>query len=609
MDDIKKEVRQMHPNINEGDFQHLVKRLDWLVRNLFIIEQQLQTLNEFITIDDTKIKDTKGLIELLKAIDEIKPVDDKTGAFEELHKLTVKYSISIEAILQFKVDSTGYLDHERLIISTFKEIDKYYDRLKKESKEEGGSEADLALKEDAFNEEKSTVLSFVQRQFEFLPEQSRRRVYLYLLFNSDVATLSRTDNEFVMAQIDKLSKAEKLKKGEEAEKGEKVGEVKPVKEVKIYPHQPQINEFLQKNRRILQGFTAFNGIITNLPDETKLKKEWFKQARKIFAREKYKKTKDVNPDEQFNADAQLDRLEAEVRIPEVSTVQIPHLFFEHILKNTVTETMVIGHAGAEGIDRYSTNEYDEEAVELFRKLITQVKVVNTRNDFRTNLLVWNQKAYAERNDVFISLIKILGKKNNNFENMDSDTALNAFVELNKRIQEFEEVMDAYEKALKQEYKDSGENLLPENNQLIELTTKLLGDIVKKKEIDDATLKKVLEIKGKLRVISLLATFKSSRMVIENEVLVSKKLIEFTLTDKFKNKRDYNNKDIYTLIQHYLSVRPNDQHFSKIMLDALLHYIDGDFETWKFESEDYVSTLNEIIALEIFISGIMLGLVA
>ncbi|MBI4453193.1 HEAT repeat domain-containing protein, partial [Candidatus Woesearchaeota archaeon] len=597
MEDIKKEVRTMHPDINEGDFEHLIKRLDWLVRNLFIIEQQLQTLNDFITTDETKIKNTKDLIELLKAIDDIKPVDDKTGAFGEMHKLAVKYSISIEAILQFKVDSIGYLDQERLIISTFKEIDEYYDELKKESKvkkESGtetegtgaGTETESTIKEDAINEEKSTVQSFVQRQFEFLPEQSRRRVYLYLLFNSDVATLSRTDNEFVMSQIEKLSRAEDTKKGKEAETVKEAGKVKavdgvetvkPVKEVKIYPAQPQINEFLQKNRKILQEFTVFNSITANLPGETKLKKEWFKQARKIIAREKYKKTKDVN------ADAQLGSLEAEFKLPEVSTVQIPHLFFEHILKNTFNvETMA----------------YDEEAIELFRKLITQVKVVNTRNNFRTNLLVWNQKTYDKRSDVFISLIKIIAKKNNNFENMNSDTGLTAFVELNKRIQEFEEVMDTYEKASKQEYKDYEGNLLPENDQMLKLTTNLLENIIKKQEIDDAALRQVLEIKGRLKVVDLLAKFKSSGMVIENEEGVSLKLAKFTLTDKFKNKRDYNNKDIYTLIQHYLSVHVDNLHFSKVMLDALLHYIDGNFETWKFESEDYVLTLNEIIALEI-----------
>ena len=515
-------VQQKHSAMNAADRFRLNQRLKWLIQNSFIIESQLSTINDMLSSDSSVIISNEDLIKFLKQI-------DKTKSLEDLLDISKKSGISLENILQFKMDTISILAREELIISILQNIAKV---------------------EESFRD---TLYNIALQNFGFLSIESRRRVYMNLLFNQN------TDNAYITNAISQILTGNQIKIKNE-----------------------YLNKFFLEESNLLRDYSTIVDLFSTIPQEQTIRadylksnKELFSGLRSIYSRKKFKQQKG---DDEFNN--RLLTVEGEIAIKQSTIEQIPHLFYEHLLRNTFNTEL---------------DKYDTDSIDYFRSIVSRVKIAKLKNDLRTVFLVWNIKTHTERSKIFISLLTYLKNKYALVE--DGEAKSNEIIiELTKRLSELEQVLDSHIKATNNDYKDSDGKLLAENAQLLGLSTIVLNNLAQKKEIEQSSIDKILEIRGKLRSVDLLLTFKKV-IQVENEEAVLKKLTEFTQTQKFK-RRDHQNRDMFQLISLFLAAQGSDKHFYDVMLRALIHEIDGSFEDWKFSSPDYIATLNEIIDIEL-----------
>jgi hypothetical protein len=267
LDEIMGAVKQTVKNRPDADF--IIRKLEWLVSNLFVLQSKLDLLEPVVLALQKQGKSSAELIELLSQIARVKK-------FAELATAAGDAGVEVTDILQLKLESISQIGREELIVDALQNIDSFTD----------GARDD--------------VLQQLLQAFDSQPQESRNRIYLKLLF------IQSTDTAAIVKAI---------------------GDLTDGREIGIAQKNPSARDFLLSHRAI----AAENGLLRDYVKmasalESYAQKEALKALRFLYQERKYS-GKGLPAD----LTGLLSQLNAEIALPDVQT-QIPHIFFEPLLR-------------------------------------------------------------------------------------------------------------------------------------------------------------------------------------------------------------------------------------------------------------------------------------
>ncbi|MCG2712830.1 MAG: hypothetical protein L6416_10985 [Candidatus Omnitrophica bacterium] len=396
-------------------------------------------------------------------------------------------------------------------------------------------------------EKKDELFSELQTQFLGQPAGSQLRICLKVLFGIT------TDNTIILKIIDELKNG---------------GNLTTLGGKALF-----IRYFLEENRYLLAENTVFYDYLENAVrlQDKKQQKEVFKQLRNLYQERKYAATK-LSGEELKCFKEDINNLFQQITLSKITT-QIPHIFYGILLRiNSDTKTL---NTFRQLIRSLNTNKnIHDQLATVKNKLYEQMVLLLTLNYDRSGELLAKLLEAIEQREGFPS----------------PENSERFYDELMYYLEQYLKVIDTYKK--------SKDKLFPELiNEIFESNSEaILNDLLSGKDINDAKIKDLSERLAMIDAEVLLARFKKF-ISIGNESVFLEKLRNYAANNPRFKWRDHQGRNIYNLIDIYLRSITDKEIYENI-LAALEAEIDGRFKQWKYESEDYKKTIDEIIDIEI-----------
>lgn len=544
LDQVKNIVRAVRENPKEsldeiaaaikesiGDVegaQYILREMQWILSNLFVLQDRVQLIDPLVSSLKDAGKTSKDLIDVLKAI-------DKEKNFTGLQKIAEENGLNIIDVLKLKLESISLVGREDLII--------------------GGLQSVNDLPED----QQDKIYQELSAEFEYLPTESKRRVYFKILFEQD------TDNTRIITTLNELNA--------DAEVSAK----------NIPEH---IKLFLKRRRNFITESTYLLDYLAKSDElQAKHKKEALKQLRKLYAQRSYakKKLKDKAFDD---IRATIGELETRISLGEPSQ-QIPHIYFEPLLKIYFDYMKKI----------VMPYEEHEDSLKTFRNLIQTMNGNKSMHDqlatlkrrLYEKLVEFSNLNYHDKPNTLTFLIEVLV---NELGPPSDGNIQELYEQIILHMDRFIKIIDNYKKAQANRF---SEQL---NEKFMELGGAILYDLTHNQKLNEDSIQQFMDILAEIGSEKLIAGFKRVlRDELDNEEEILLKLKSYMKDNERFQWKDYQQRNIYDLIDIFLRTIDHSEIHENI-LNALLAEIDGKFQEERYQSDDYKRTLDEIIDIEV-----------
>ena len=339
-----------------------------------------------------------------------------------------------------------------------------------------------------------------------------------------------------------------------------INEMKEGKEISAKNISPFVRQFLTQYRNFFIDNEAFNEFLGAAQElEAQERKEAFKQARKLYGDRQYSARQLPQ-----GVSAVLPRLEGRITPPQMRT-QVPHVFYEPLLKL----------------------EASEKSLETFRQLISALngnqtlrnQLATLKNTLFEQMGLFSAIKYPGKVFVFSGIILVLVQR------MGPPSVENC--------EKFYQQLVIYLEKFSAICRQAGSGL---NSPLVNLAKEIVDELLRTLTINDEKLEGFIVL-GKSQVVDQLLNALKGKIKVENEKDVLNKMREYVLKSPQFKWSDHRERDIFALIGIYLS-NIDDPEIVQNIFSALMAEIDGKFKEWKYQSEDYLETLDEIIRIEI-----------
>ncbi|MFQ5952600.1 MAG: CPBP family intramembrane glutamic endopeptidase, partial [Candidatus Omnitrophota bacterium] len=564
----------------------IVKKAMWRLQNLFVSQEKIGQLGPIVEA----LKENTELLENLRRILEHieKAQDDK-----ELKKVAKSHGISKEdARIAKRLAERENLQMAELVLVLSK-IDKArsFSGLVSVADEMGVDVVKLFLfklgsitsvsKEDLFIDafctldlldtrdgDKQDLYGELSRQYGFLPLQSKVRIFFAVLFSLT------TDNDRIWEAVQDLKK------------GKMISGFK----------RPFVEKFLSDDIFIMpsEAKTVFEGVTSAFNLEQHDKKEAYKQLRNLFKNRKYS-SKKLDVDKNPMVVKRFQSIEKLIKLSRLSVSQIPHVFYEHVLKMKLGVDAIKTFRDFIDLVNHSPdmcNETGERKLELYQRV--------------------NEFVSVDHNDsgkVFTKLLNISIEESGGLTPASTKKVFDLLVVY---LDKFATVLRSHIKANGCEYT---EEVCTEIKALCE---DVLQNLLSEGRVNREKIKRIEElIKGE-QINALVARFQ--RVVdIGDEKTALEVLSRYVDQNPRFKWTDIRDRDILKLIDLYLDRIDAGQYAKKFegqngvsilaewnkhvyanIWGALQAEMRGEFEKWKYEGKDgdYLATIDEIIKIEI-----------
>ncbi|MFH1457641.1 MAG: hypothetical protein ABIG31_00515 [Candidatus Omnitrophota bacterium] len=488
-----------------------------------------------------------NLFVLQQKIDELEPIS-------QAMQLQGKNTYELRRVLQ-EIDKANKLAELNNIASDNKlnliDILKLkLESILQEARESFLTDAIITLDMLSINEQqKEELFTELSVQYRYQPSESKNRIYLKILFNQS------TDNSVILKLIDSLKGAGKIEG--------------PKKAVFANKFLSDSRDTLVSNTLIFQYLEA----IKTLLDDNQQKKEAWKQLRSLYQDRQYATTKlSYYPESITRTIAELFK---QIELPKPA-VQMPHIFFEALLRispemgslNTIRQLIASMNANKGFRDQLAT---------LKNKLYEQ-------------LVFFSGYSYDQKGELLSKLLKAISAE---FDPSQIDNSDKFYDKLMFYLEQYSKAIDTYLKAQAK--------LFPEhiNNEFGELSKAIIDDLLSTGQNNDSKINGLAEKLALIEADVLLARFKTQIKTIENEGEFLEKLKQYAAHNSRFKWTDHQGRNIYRLIDIYLrtiSGAENGEIYNNIF-EALRTEVGNDFKQWKYASNDYGATIDEIINIE------------
>gem|GEM_PF-5624311 len=392
-------------------------------------------------------------------------------------------------------------------------------------------------------EEAAAIYPELVGHFEVQPPESKRRMYFKLLFIQD------TNNANILTTIIELRNGNPLS----------------ARNISVL-----VKQFLSEYRAILTEDGIFIGYVDALtePKNDPDRKEAFKQLRRLYQDRAFS-SKKLKEGYLRNS---LGGLAEEISLPQ-ATPQIPQVFYGPLLRigssNQSLETLRVlvtamnnNPAMHDQLARLKTDLYD--------KFVTMAAL----ND------------YTERGAVVDSILRqLIGQH----DQPSVENSAEFYNRLIYYLEQYTKGMDTFIKANRNSFVDII------NDRLKEVSSFLLNDLINNSRLNDGKIGELQEMLAGLKSEELIAAFRR-RMEIEDVEAALSKLKTYAATNPRFRWRDHQGRNIYELIGIFLRTIDEPEIYKNIW-DALMAEVDGRFVEWRYQSQDYLATIDEIIKIE------------
>jgi hypothetical protein len=513
LDEIINTVREKVKGKPNAEF--IIREMEWILSNLFVLQQNIELLDPITEDLQEQEKTTKDAIDTLTDMDGSK-------SFDLLQNIASADQLDIIDILRLKLESITPWNRERIILTTLQEIDSMSE------------------------EDQEQVFSEIIEQFSHQPEESRKRIYMALLFGLE------------KSYLDSLGFIEQLRQGQDIKRDEE-DETKPL-----------AKDFLLLNMHILEDYESLNSYIDKIKDfDEDTKKNALKQLNKLYANRQPKITEFKNaPLSELEPTMKL--MQEEIRIPEPQP-QIPHAFYEPLLRLNA----------------------DRNTLETMRQLVSSMnenpvmhdKLATLKNNLHEKLKLLSTSDFDKKDKIVSELLKAMNKKHKQ-PSVDNSEAY--YDDLMFYLEQYSKAADTIHKA----------DTLPKNlkKELLHLSETVRDNLLDEGEINLEAINELSEMLATIEADIVLARFKS-KIRISDEKKVLTKLKKYAAHNPRFQWTDHEGRNIYKLIDIFLRTIKEKEIYQNIF-DALMQEVDGNFRQWKYESEDYTRTIDDIIGIEV-----------
>ncbi|MBU4306014.1 MAG: hypothetical protein KJ893_10425 [Candidatus Omnitrophica bacterium] len=250
--------------------------------------------------------------------------------------------------------------------------------------------------------------------------------------------------------------------------------------------------------------------------------------------------------------------------------QIPHIFLEPLLK--------------------LAEEKDETIFTLFRDMIMAMNeneqftktnsLAAVKNQLYEELKLFANQPAEEKKIIFRNLLAFLSKGQ-----ISEHTVYELVFELQKYMGIYRKALEVYQKGAQFRGKESNKILLGLAEEIIESA--------KNSIFDHGKINEFLAEYGRMKSELLVSQFERYVNVNDGE---KAKIFAFAAT-KESEWRDYAGRDLFELIIMYLSYITDSREHYELIFESLIHWIDGDFDAWRYTSSDYQQLINMVIEAE------------
>ncbi len=194
--------------------------------------------------------------------------------------------------------------------------------------------------------------------------------------------------------------------------------------------------------------------------------------------------------------------------------------------------------------------------------------------------------FDDASEVFNGIFQSLQKK---YTAPSKENSEQFYADLSYYLDKFAKVFDVNQKAKEGLFdEDINEKLLHESHALIEE--------VRQGRVDKQELKVFVKYLSILSPEILLASLEKGMEIKKSDEFLAR-LRVFADTPRFKQWVDHEGRDIFEIINVFLKEIEAPEIFKQVY-QALKKEMDGKFIDWRYKSPDYVSTLDEIIEIEV-----------
>ncbi len=262
--------------------------------------------------------------------------------------------------------------------------------------------------------------------------------------------------------------------------------------------------------------------------------------------------------------------------------KIPHVFFETVMK---------------------VSQFDSSVITSFQQVITAEPVRRTgllKNLLYEKMVELSRTGYDNTQQIFSGILNAVKIQFHDFRDI-SKNGREVAETLKQRIEQMMTIKEVKANALGNVFVDfEGNPLHEENRKLRELAEVIEKELLEKNIFNKEAYEQMQKILSTIKINDLLAAF-GNNVKIENRENVMRKLTEYRNTPAGRQK-DYNGYDLYKLLQKYLKQK-HENIFNTVLYDALIHEIEGTFSPWRYQSPDYIATLDAFIENEIKKNGV------
>jgi hypothetical protein len=307
---------------NDPTMVPVLARLNWLLSNLFVLQDKLEQIKPLLLSLDKAGKTTKDLAKILIALSEAEN-------FLAVLQVAKDNNVNISELLNLKLESLPYNLREAFILQALNDVDA------------------LMLLGDAQSQDIYATLS---AYFVTQPRMVRERVYFNLLF------AQATDNALILQAVAAL----------------RAGSVFPLK-AKV-----SIARFLREQTNTLNESNMFNQIMARAQRlEKDQRKILMRQARQLCDTRQYSQ-KDLTKAGLEGDLATVQGLAGELALP-VTGPKIPHIFYEQFLVMGLTDSELAAFAAFNQALNKNQNTFGQSAT-IRRKLFEAAKRFSSQDN-------------------------------------------------------------------------------------------------------------------------------------------------------------------------------------------------------------------------------------